>query len=87
MIHLSYVYNQPGWCICRDPADAFEWWCGDRDGWVSPYSDYWHVLGEGEVEPKVFVSLDAARAFARRHGWEAAPRRRRMPQRDRSVAA
>ena len=84
-MYLSYVRNEPGWCIARDPADAFEWWCGDKDGWVSPYSDYWQVLRD-ECEPVVFRSLDAARAFARRMGWEP-PKRRRVSRTTDLVAA
>ena len=67
---LALVRKQNGeWAIARQVLDRFEWWCGERHGWVSPRSSYWEMIMRNAWEIR-FSSLEAARKFAQSRGWE-----------------
>jgi hypothetical protein len=69
---LAYVMLGPKqWSIARFVCSddrTIEWWCGDRNEWVSPASDWWQLVHDCWNER--FSSLTKARAFARKRGWE-----------------
>ena len=68
MTELAYVQARGGWSVARHVVDAFEWWCGETDGWVSPSSEWWQMSSACRSE--TFTTLAAARRLARSKGWE-----------------
>jgi hypothetical protein len=66
---LSYVrLGKNAWSIARLTVEALEWWCGEKDEWVSPHSSWW--CADWNCVNQIFPSLQKARTFARAHGWE-----------------
>jgi hypothetical protein len=68
MTELAYVQVGKAWSIARHVLDGFEWWCGEKDEWVSPRSSWWAL--DRACESETFKTLAAARRFARSRGWE-----------------
>lgn len=65
---IAYVHMPDGtWSIARlDLEDglSFEWWCGEKDEWVSPGSGWWQLVPSCYNE--TYPTLDAAKREVRK---------------------